>query len=268
MSSTRTAPSAFDGIAAQYDELFTNSVIGRAQRNSVWEIARKHLPAGGSVLELNCGTGEDAFFLAKCGMKVLACDVSEKMIEIARCRQAEDPSGAAVRFRVLATERIAAIVNEKFDAAFSNFSGLNCVADLGKTAAEMAQRLRPGATAVLCFSNRYCLWELVWYLLRGTAGKAFRRWTRKPVVARIGNESVTVRYPSVAEIASAFSPYFRPVCIYGVGITVPPSYLEPWLRHRPAMVAAMSRLDAYLSTLWPFRLLGDHVALVLERTER
>ena len=67
---------AFDTIAEQYDDLFTHSLIGRAQRNVVWEVLRHTFIPRERILELNCGTGEDALFLSRMGVSVHACDAS------------------------------------------------------------------------------------------------------------------------------------------------------------------------------------------------
>jgi len=77
---------AFDSIAETYDQLFTNSKVGRAQRDVVWQRAAHLFPCGGRILELNCGTGEDAVFLAERGIEVTACDASVLMIHQARAR--------------------------------------------------------------------------------------------------------------------------------------------------------------------------------------
>lgn len=269
MSTIQAHPAAFDAIAAQYDELFTNSVIGRAQRDAVWDVLRRHLRPGSSVLELNCGTGEDALFLAKRGMTVVACDISAKMIEVASTRGLHAGNAERVEFVALAIEDIAALQPaRKFDAVFSNFSGLNCVADLRKTATDLAKLLRPGSQAILCLSNKYCLWETIWYLLHVQWRKAFRRWSSRPVAARIGSKTVMVRYPSTAAIIGAFSPVFRVKGVHGIGIAVPPSYLEPWIRRIPRGMTLLRRLDRR-ATRWPLlRSLGDHVVLVLERTAK
>ena len=94
---------AFDSLAAKYDDLFTRSMIGRAQRGVVWDALIDTFEPGSHILELNCGTGEDALFLAGHDISVLACDASAHMINTARRRmQAEDPE-AEIEFRVLAT---------------------------------------------------------------------------------------------------------------------------------------------------------------------
>lgn len=266
MSTVQSRPAAFDAIAAQYDDLFTNSLIGRAQRDAVWEIAKHHLRPGSSVLELNCGTGEDARFLAKYGMNVVGFDVSEKMVEVAKSRELDAEAEGTLEFLTLAIEDVRTLSPaHRFDAVFSNFSGLNCVLDLRKVAADLAELLTYGSTAVLCFSNKHCLWEAGWYVLQGRIKKAFRRWTSKPVLARIGTERVTVRYPSIREIRAAFTPHFSVTHVYGIGVAVPPSYLEPWMRRMPNLLRAFCRVDTLVGSWRLFRSIGDHVVLVMER---
>ena len=63
---------AFDTLAERYDDMFTNSLICRAQRDAVWSMAIRTFRRGDRILELNCGTGEDALFLAHHGITVLA----------------------------------------------------------------------------------------------------------------------------------------------------------------------------------------------------
>jgi ubiquinone/menaquinone biosynthesis C-methylase UbiE len=76
----------FDQSAAAYDADFSFSMIGRAQRDIVHEYLENNLNFGKvlRILELNCGTGEDALFFAKKGADVLATDISEKMLETAK----------------------------------------------------------------------------------------------------------------------------------------------------------------------------------------
>src|SRR5271155_3720058 len=129
---------AFDSLAARYDDLFTRSMIGRAQRGAVWKVLIDTFKPGSHILELNCGTGEDALFLARHNVSVVACDASERMIETARQRmRCEDPD-AQIHFELLPTEHLSELLPSKlFDGALSNFSGLNCVADLHKTARDL-----------------------------------------------------------------------------------------------------------------------------------
>ena len=76
--------SPFDKIAPVYDELFTNTAIGKMQRNIIYNYMDESLSTNQqiNILELNCGTGEDAVYFAKKGFGVVATDVSEEMLKI------------------------------------------------------------------------------------------------------------------------------------------------------------------------------------------
>jgi len=80
--------SAFDELAAGYDADFTAGAIGSLLRAAVWRRLGARFAAGDRVLELNCGTGEDAVHLASRGVRVLATDASAAMLEVARRKAA------------------------------------------------------------------------------------------------------------------------------------------------------------------------------------
>src|SRR5579883_1611474 len=97
---------AFDAIAREYDRIFTHSLLGRAQRSLVHEALQGHFRAGQYVLDLNCGTGEDALHLASQGMSVVACDASRGMIEAAQKKAAGHVSAQEIEFAVCANENL------------------------------------------------------------------------------------------------------------------------------------------------------------------
>ena len=77
-----TTTPAFDPAAREYDAEFTDQLLGQWLRECVW----KHTPftAPMTILELGCGTGEDARHFARMGISVLATDASGEMIAVAR----------------------------------------------------------------------------------------------------------------------------------------------------------------------------------------
>jgi len=261
----RAAP--FDAVAGRYDEVFTNSLVGRAQREAVWRRLDGCFQPGQHILELNCGTGVDALHLAERGVEVLACDASPRMIEVARQRMRSSPSGDRVELCVLEIERIAGLEDRgPFDGAFSNFAGLNCVEDLASVGGRLARLLAPGATALLCMAGQAVAWEMLWYLVHGKPAKALRRFQRGGATGRL-SEGVAVRvwYPSVREMTRLFAPHFRLQRWQGIGVTVPPSYLEPLAKRSPGMLHALTRIDQVVSA-WPvFRSLADHTLLEFQR---
>ena len=165
----------FDAAAAGYDRQFTHSLIGRTLRAAVWQRCAARFTSGSRILEMNCGTGEDAIHLAAQGMRVLATDVSPAMLGVARAKAQAARAPATLCFRRLAWEDLAALDADRFDGVLSNFGGLNCVSDLRSVAPALARQVRPGGWAMLCVMGRHVPWEWLWYLGHGQPRKAFRR---------------------------------------------------------------------------------------------
>jgi SAM-dependent methyltransferase len=261
--------SPFDAVAERYDETFTMSKIGRAQRASVWQELATAFGSGDRVLEIGCGTGVDACFLADRGVKVVACDNSYKMITAATRRVRENWKGGSVYPRLLAAEHVSSLRNEgPFDGAFSNFGALNCVRDLRQIVESFAILLKPGATALLCWMGPCCLWEIVWYVAHRKPGKAFRRFPRGGVTARLAEgATVRVHYPSARVLARTFAPEFRLVSIKGIGVAVPPSYLEAWANRFPGLFDWSVRADSLLGRCPGIRILADHILLEFRRED-
>jgi ubiquinone/menaquinone biosynthesis C-methylase UbiE len=259
----------FDAIADRYDETFTSSLIGEAQRGAVWRTLAKTFSSGDHVLEIGCGTGVDACFLAERNIRVAACDPSSQMIEVARHRIRQRSLQKMVRPFVIRAEEVTSLpVAEPFNGILSNFGALNCVGDLKELARGLARLLKPGAIAVLCWMGPFCLWEMGWYFAQGKRDKAFRRFNSDGVSARIADGAfVHVRYPSVRFLSRAFAPEFRLKSVQGIGVAVPPSYLEPWARRHPRLLQACEQFDARFGH-WPVvRSMGDHVLVRLQREQ-
>jgi ubiquinone/menaquinone biosynthesis C-methylase UbiE len=256
---------AFDSVAEQYDDQFTRSVVGRTQRNAVWQKAAATFSAGQHILELNCGTGEDALFLARHGISVTALDASKQMVRQAQRRRELEAPHSPIRFELLPTEDLAELKDAPlFDGVFSNFSGLNCVPDLAVVVEQLAARVKPGAPLLLCLSTRFCLWEMLWYLSQWNFRKAFRRCGGH-ATARFNDYTIHVQYPTLRQLRAIFAPFTLRSCT-GIGIMVPPSYLEPWARKDPQFIGALSRIDRALCNLPVLRVIGDHMLLHFEKT--
>ena len=245
------ASSAFDGIAAEYDTVWTNSAIGRHQRQAVWRHLDPLVRNGDTILDLGCGTGEDGAHLERLGATVLGIDASHAMVRAACAR--------GVNAHQLAIESLSTIGGH-FDGAISNFGALNCVRDLSGVARELARLIRPGGYLAVCLMGPFCVWEIAYCLYRRDAKRAFRRWRRDGAVASIG---VRVQYPSVRHIRNAFSPYFRVVGWLGIGLCVPPSYVEAL---PDKVIARLAALDSYTASLLLFRSLSDHRLYLFTRS--
>jgi SAM-dependent methyltransferase len=266
LQSRAGSPQAYwDSAAAGYDRDFSGTLIGQTRRHSVWRDLDRAFHPGQSLLELNCGTGIDAIHLAARGIQVLACDISPRMIQIARQGAVQSGFEGRLDFRVLPTENLNTLESEgPFDGAFSNFSGLNCVEDLSAVRRNLALLLIPGASLLACVIGHFVPWEILWFLAHGKPGRAFARVRDDGKLFEAGD--LKIQRPSVQQMARLFAPDFELRSRRGVGIAVPPSYMEHWARRFPKVTRLLARADDGIDRLPLFRNLGDCVLLEFSRT--
>jgi ubiquinone/menaquinone biosynthesis C-methylase UbiE len=262
LSSEQTSSSqAYWNVAAEtYDQEFTNTIIGQLWREAVWVELDRGFKSGQRVVELNCGTGVDAVHLANSGIQVVACDISPRMIELARKRATMAGLCGLLDFRVVATEMISVLETEgPFDGAFSNFSGLNCVEDLSNVKRDLARLLKPGGRIFVCMLGRFSAWDTLRHVVHGNYKKVFQRCQR-------GDGVIKVQYPSIKEIEGVFSPQFSLRRWKGIGVTLPPSYVEHWARRFPHLTMALARVDRVIGRVPPLRSMASCILLEMERT--
>ncbi len=264
----------FDSLAAEYDETFTNTTIGRLMREAVWNHLDRTFKPGDCVLELNCGTGEDALHLARRGVRVIATDSSQKMLDVACEKVASAGLADKVSLRRLdmavGEEEFGSLISRSdsgpvrgmFDGAFSNFGGLNCVADPAAVARGLSGAVREGGSVILCVMGRLVPWEWIWYAVRGRFGTAFRRLRPGGVEWR----GLTIHYHSIGALRKAFAPTFRLFRTSGIGVLVPPPYAERFARKHPRALRTLSRWERRLEALPAVSWLADHYLAELERT--
>lgn len=259
---------AYDRLAPSYDEDFTASLIAGLQRAAFWRLVGDQFQEGRHVLDLGCGTGEDAVRLARQGCTVDGIDVSPAMIEAARERIALEGVGDQVELRALPIERLEDLPPERYDGVISNFGPINCVRDLEPLARTLGVRVRPGGVAALSVMSRTCLWETLLYPLTVWAHRASRTSSADYEESRVaGEESYTVTYPSLRSIAQTFEPEFLMESAPGIGVFLPPTYLEPFAQRFPRLIGWLARLDQAVAGAPLFRSLADHRLVILRRRE-
>jgi SAM-dependent methyltransferase len=244
------AATAFDQVATGYDETWTSTSAGRMQRNAVWRYLSEYFHTGDRILDLGCGTGEDAVWLCSKGARVTAIDASPQMVSIARRR--------GVAAQVLPIEQLQTL-RGIYDGAISNFGPLNCLSSLQATSTVLADCIRPGGYLAICVMGRFCLLETVGFLLSGQLRKAVRRWAG---FARAESLGIPVTYHSVAQLCRAFEPSFSLVRMAGIGIAVPPSSR---LKLSAGMMSRLGAIDRRIECIPVVRGWSDHRLLVFVR---
>ncbi len=253
---------AFDALAVNYDTAWTDSFLGRLQREHVRRELLVTFKSGDRVLELGCGTGVDAVFLAENGVEVHALDVSPEMVRTALHRIEQKGLAHRIACELRAVEQLSGMKEKgPFDGVFSNFGALNCVRDLRAAASDLARLLCPGGRLVLCFMGRFCAWETAWYLFHARPDKAFRRLRagEDGLDSSLGLASrIRVYYPSIRALVEAFREVFDLVSFRSIGVLIPPSYMEAWAGARRGIFRRLASLDERVGH-WPvLRGAGDH----------
>ncbi len=252
----RAAADAFDLEAAAYDESFGRNVVGQLFRAVFQRRLIALFAPGARVLDVGCGTGEDALFLARRGVRVRAVDPAPGMVEQARAKaEALGIAPEQASFEVRAAEELDDLAGERFDGAYSDFGALNCV-DLARFGRGLAAALAPGAPVLFSVMGRYPLpaWA-AWALTpRGRHDDPPR--SRAP---RVSGREVPTAYPSPRAFRRALGPDFAWRPLRGLGVVLPDPHFAPWLACHPRVFAALAAVEDRVRA-WPgLRACGDHL---------
>lgn len=257
---------AFDRLAASYDALADGEIF-RLLRERTHRAFARHFTASARVLEIGCGTGLDAQFLAGRCRHVVACDPSEEMVTQSLRRLAHEVQSARATVMLCGLQDVQSYLDaltppELFDGIVSNFGALNCVSHLAPLGALVRRHLRPGGVVLLGVMSRFCAMEALYFLATRRPRLVARRMGRGAVPVPVAGVDVPTYYHRVSELRAALGPSLRLVGIEGLGVAIPPPYFEPRWRRLPGGVrTAASSCDAMLAR-WPgVNRLGDHMLL-------
>lgn len=259
---------AFDAVACGYDRSFTGTPLGQMLRRRVWQKLALTFSAGQELLELACGTGEDAVWLAQRGVRVTATDASPQMLAVAERKARAASLSARITLQTLSLHQVAAgqasltPLCGPYDGVFSNFGGLNNTPEWQPLAEVLGQMVRRGGAVVLVVMGPFCPWEIGWHLLHGEGRRAFRRFGRA-TTATVGGTTVPVWYPSPRRLQRDFAPWFRHLETESLGLWLPPSYLGHLVARWPRPFSWLDRFER-ASAGW-FGGWGDHYIAVFER---
>lgn len=257
----------FNTIAANYDSDFSSSKIGILQRNRVWHHLKSDLNQTKiqSILEINCGTGVDAFLLEQQGYSVIATDISSEMIHYAKQKlkntSITNPEFLACGFNDLKN----VFAEKKFDLIFSNFAGLNCIneKEFKQLNHDFNGLLNPNALLIIVLLGKKSWIERLYFLLKGNSKKAFRR--ENPDLANLGNNSFQMTYCyTVNEVKDIFKDF---ICINNkpIGILIPPSYLEPLIKKLPFLKFVLQFAESLIGGFSFLSDYADHTYLVFRK---
>ncbi len=258
---------AFDRIAHCMDEVVVRNPINAWMRRVNFAELRATFPPGSRLLELGCGTGEDAVGMAKRGCEVFAVDISPLMVAKAIAKAAS--AGLADRV-VVARGRIADLNDvlqaspwRTFDGAYANFS-LTYEAPLRATSEVLYRVLAPGSFFVCTLPNRVVLSEVLIYGPQLRFRNLLWRLQDHPSID-VHGVRLEFRAYSPRQVEDAMRATFELQDLVGIPVFLPPVYLHSaYNRLRPSG-RLLNRLDLALARRYPWNRLGEHTLFKFRR---
>ena len=215
------------------------------------------------MLEINCGTGADALWLAKKAATVLATDISQGMIDVAKNKTYTN----AVDFRQLPAQNISALAPNRYNIIFSNFGGLNCLNNEElqkfKNGCEQVQKSSDQLAFVIMGTN--CKWETFFFRYKNDRIKASRRRNKDGVEAIINGNPFKTYYYSPDDMKLLFKENYNYISAKPVGLFVPPSYLESYFIKRKGLFGFLKLLDKLFGNFAFLSNYADHYLIVFKK---
>lgn len=199
------------------------------------------------ILDIGCGTGEDAIWLAAQGHRIHGIDESPGMIEVARGKAARYASTATFECRPLQSLDSQ---SPGFDVVISNFGALNCVPlDL------WTDRVKSVLTSV----GRGLVVLMGPRPMPAKLRRPSEMESRGPVAeVSVGGAPISVEYPEAHTVRRSLNRFATVDRVEALGCLVPgPQYVD-FARRWPILVGLLAMAECLLRTAPRFRNRGDH----------
>jgi len=247
----------YDNIARDYDEQLRKGLLEKIIRKHFQQKLINVFKPNDRILELSCGTGTDAIFMAKSGLKVTATDISPGMIKTANQKILKENLSSSIETIVMDMENLKYKIKNIYDGAISNFDGLNFIKNPAEFAADLSKVLKPKSSVIFTLLNNKCAWEFIYYILKLNPKKAIG-FIRK----REKNYTSLVTLYSPAKFTGFFAPYFNIKKITGFGFIIPPDGLIGLQKH--FIFKRAEKPDIFLASGFPFRNFCDHYIIEMQ----
>jgi ubiquinone/menaquinone biosynthesis C-methylase UbiE len=249
---------AYDFIASEYDALMEPDM---RMRRALWRRYARIFRPGDAILDFGCGTGTDAMYLARLGIRVTGIDASPGMIS--QLRRKADAERLDIEARVGLLKDLQEFAPGSFAGITSAFAALNTVPDLSAFAMEAHRMLHPGGRLVGHFLAAPGLWEILEYLAAGRWMVAReRRACREKAIVVCGEPVTHVLLSPRETYRRFFSERFELRGLCGLGFLWP----QAWDGIVPRAVGSIgNRIESIAGRFRPFSDWGRFFLLDLER---
>ena len=250
--------SAFGAHAAGYDQI-AESALGRELRSRVHDVLNRYIAPGELVVDLGCGSGIDAAWLAPQVGSVLGFDAAAEMVALAieRTESFDNVS-------ITQADAASVALDEPADVVLANFGVINCLGDLESVREHLRDLVRPGGHIVAVTMTKWCPIELGVGLIGRNPSLLRRRTTRATPDANY--PALQVHYGSARDLGRALAPGLEVIHAESLGVILPPFEQRSWVEHRPRLRDTLAVMDRRVASAAAKLGVGDHHIVVLQRT--
>ena len=259
---------AFDSASEEYDFTIGHNFINTwIRKRSITELL-KHVDPDDTLVEVGCGTGAETVEISKHAARIVATDISEKMLDILKLKiKAKRLSESIIPFKVRAAEisQVADFLGERNVNVVYSFNGaLNCEPELDKFVTELSSLLVDGGYFVCSIRNSFCLSEAISH----AAVLQFDKMTprkNQPVMVSVGGMDIPAFYYPPKEFAEHFERHFKLKTLIGLPAFLPPAYLsDHYLKFRKVGLP-LEKMEEILADHFPFNRFGDQSLFVFQK---
>ena len=260
---------AFDSASEEYDFTISHNYINTwIRKRSIAELLEVSKPED-TLVEIGCGTGAEAVEIAKHVSRIIATDISSKMLEILSKKiLARRLSGKIVPLQIRASEikQIAGLADlGQVQVAYSFNGALNCEPDLEQFGHSLSSVLAPGGYFVCSVRNSFCLGEA----LSHAAVLQFDRMAprkKQPIMVSVGGMDIPAFYYQPKAFTRFFTSRFRVRKIIGLPAFLPPAYLSDYYLKFKSVASVLEKCETVLGGHFPFNRFGDQTLFVFQNS--
>jgi len=250
----------FSKISHHYEELDKTSSLISWMRYRVRKHLKKHTLPKSKILEINCGSGIDAVYLAKKGYHVHATDIASGMIDYVTSK-IETDNLTNLSCELLSYLDLDKLKPQKYHHIFSNFGGLNCSSEteLKSVFNSAYNLLETNGKLTLVIMPKICLWEFL-KIFKGDKS-AFRRLKKNGVLANIEGEKVHTYYHKASSIKKLLSTNFHDFKVENICFLAPTGNRVDFPKNHPFLFKILSSFDTISNKIPFLKGMGDYYIL-------
>lgn len=249
-----------DNIAESYDDILNKNRFSEILRSIFQNILVQNIQQGNNILDLGCGTGEDALFLANNGFNVTAVDISPNMIEIAQSKAGAKDSNKNLQFFCSDMESFINENKNKFDAIISNFNAVNYVKDLNSFSLSLSASLNKNGKLIFTVLNKLSISEVFYNFLRLNLKRSWKAmFNRKESLIT----DLNIYFPG--SFSKFFKDHFKVKKITGIGIFIPPHNLTGMYDKLSFALPFLLLLEKFIADIFPFYCFSDHYIIEMQK---